>query len=352
MPPGKEVGVCRDASHWKGPFSLTNLVLLHKSNSKYNDQPERHYHFPNRSYLKAMKEAVGEGIVYFEPQGKGAATPGRHVYFAAARIDRIDPDPEDPNHSYARITDYFDFPELVHFRRLDGTHYESKLQQPDGSTNRGLRQRAVRRIDAADFYSIRDAGMKIPEHLQLSISPSFSDSHFSEVGFSEYSFSEFGFSDSESLDRSSFSRAVVPLSGNRKVRDPLFRAAVLRSYDSCCAFTDLKILNGGNRAEVDAAHIVPVGHNHQGNDSVRNGLALSKTMHWLFDRGILAVGDDYRIMESPGRLPDKIRPLFRPSGMIREPKIPGERPNPEYLRYHRQMFEGDYGEFRPLAVTQ
>ena len=299
-----------------------------------------------------MKEAVGEWIVYFEPQGKSAATPGRHVYFAAARIDDIDPDPEDPNHSYARIIDYFDFPELVRFRRLDGTHYESRLQQPDGSTNRGLRQRAVRRIDAADFYSIRDAGMKIPEHLQLSDSRSFSDSHFSDIGFSEHSFSEFGFSDSDLSDPSSFSRAVVPLSGNRKVRDPLFRAAVLRSYDSCCAFTDLKILNGGNRAEVDAAHIVPVGHNHQGNDSVRNGLALSKTMHWLFDRGILAVGDGYRIMESPGRLPDKIRPLFRPSGIIRVPKIPGEQPNPEYLRYHRQMFEDDYGEFIPLAVAQ
>lgn len=299
-----------------------------------------------------MKEAVGEWIVYFEPQGKSAAAPGRHVYFAAARIDRIDPDPADPGHSYARITDYLDFPELVHFRRLDGTHYESKLQQPDGSTNRGLRQRAVRRIDAADFYSIWHIGMNVPEHLQLSDAPRFSDPNFSETGFSESDFSEFGFSDSDLSDPSSFSRAIVPLSGNRKVRDPLFRAAVLRSYDSCCAFTDLKILNGGNRAEVDAAHIVPVGHNHQGNDSVRNGLALSKTVHWLFDRGILAVGDDYRIMESPGRLPDKIRPLFRPSGIIRVPKIPGERPNPEYLRYHRQMFEDDYGEFKLLVITQ
>lgn len=287
-----------------------------------------------------MKEAVGDWVVYFEPKGKSAATLGRHVYFAVARIDRIEPDPADPNHSYAGITDYFDFPEPVHFRRLDGTHYESKLQQPDGSMNRGLRQWAVRRIDPADFYSIWDTGRKIPEHLQLSDSPSFSEPHFSQIDFSE----------SDLPNLSSFSRTVVPLSGNRKVRDPLFRAAVLRSYDSRCAFTDLKILNGGNRAEVDAAHIVPVGHNHQGNDSVRNGLALSKTVHWLFDRGILAVGDDYRIMESPGRLPDKIRPLFRPNGIIRVPKIPGERPNPAYLRYHRRMFEDNYGEFRPLAI--
>ena len=304
---------------------MNNLVLLHKSSSKYNDQPERHYHFPNRPYLKAMKEAVGDWVVYFEPQGRSAATPGRHVYFAAARIDRIDPDPADPDRSYARITDYLDFPELVPLRRFDGTHYEGRLQQPDGSTNAGLRQRAVRRIDSADFHSIWDAGLRVPEHLVVSDLTGLSESP-------------------------PFYRTVVPHTGDRKVRDPLFRAAVLRTYDSCCAFTDLRILNGGNRAEVDAAHIVPVGHNHQGNDSVRNGLALSKTVHWLFDRGILAVGDDYRILESPGRLPDKIRPLFRPGGVIRVPKVPGERPNPEYLRYHRQMFESDYGEFKPLAV--
>ena len=306
---------------------MTNLVLLHKSSSKYNDQPEKHYHFPNRSYLKAMKEAVGEWVVYFEPQGNSATTPGRHVYFAAARIDHIDPDPADPDRSYARIVDYIDFPNWCRLGVWTARITKATYNKPDGATNAGLRQHAVRRIDTDDFHSIWDIGLRVPEDLVVSDLAGLSESI-------------------------SFYRTVVPHTGNRKVRDPLFRAAVLRTYDSCCAFTDLRILNGSNRAEVDAAHIVPVGHNHQGNDSVRNGLALSKTMHWLFDRGILAVGDDYRIMESPGRLPDKIKPLFRPSGIIRVPKIPGERPNPEYLRYHRQMFEDDYGRFEPLALTE
>jgi putative restriction endonuclease len=41
--------------------------------------------------------------------------------------------------------------------------------------------------------------------------------------------------------------------------------------------TGLRIFNGSGRAEVQAAHIRPVADN--GPDSVRNGLALSSTIH-------------------------------------------------------------------------
>ncbi|MBX9460355.1 MAG: HNH endonuclease [Brevundimonas sp.] len=69
---------------------------------------------------------------------------------------------------------------------------------------------------------------------------------------------------------------------NRKVRDTSFRRQVCRAYDDTCAITGLRIINGGGRSEVQAAHIWPV--EHGGPDTVRNGLALSGTVHWLFDR--------------------------------------------------------------------
>ena len=56
--------------------------------------------------------------------------------------------------------------------------------------------------------------------------------------------------------------------------------------------TGLKIINGGGRAEVQAAHIRPIAHH--GPDSIRNDPALSGTVHWMFDRGLLTVDDDYR----------------------------------------------------------
>lgn len=38
---------------------MVKLVLLHKANSIYEDEPDVVYDFP-RSYLKAVEEAVGD----------------------------------------------------------------------------------------------------------------------------------------------------------------------------------------------------------------------------------------------------------------------------------------------------
>jgi putative restriction endonuclease len=58
----------------------------------------------------------------------------------------------------------------------------------------------------------------------------------------------------------------------------------------------LKLINGGGRAEVEAAHIRPVGAN--GPDTVQNGLALSGTVHWMFDRGLISLSDELDILVS------------------------------------------------------
>ncbi len=59
-----------------------------------------------------------------------------------------------------------------------------------------------------------------------------------------------------------------------------------------------------------------------------SGLVFSRTDHWSFDRGILAVDEDYRILESPDRLPDRFNPLLRPDRTIglpdREPEWPAK----------------------------
>lgn len=59
---------------------------------------------------------------------------------------------------------------------------------------------------------------------------------------------------------------------SRIVRDRLFRRLILQAYDKRCAITGLKLINGGGRAEVAAAHIRPVEAN--GLDILSNGIAL------------------------------------------------------------------------------
>ena len=95
--------------------------------------------------------------------------------------------------------------------------------------------------------------------------------------------------------------------------------------------TGLKIINGGGRPEVQAGHIKPVADS--GPDSVSNGLALSGTIHWMFDRGLLSLDDDLTILMAADRVPDTVKRL--------PPGRPEFRPHRRFLHYHRELvFKG------------
>lgn len=68
----------------------------------------------------------------------------------------------------------------------------------------------------------------------------------------------------------------------RRQGQSTFRQALLRAYDSRCAFTGCRIPQ-----VLDAAHIVP--YQGQQTDHVQNGLLLRTDLHTLLDLGLLAV---------------------------------------------------------------
>ncbi len=144
-------------------------------------------------------------------------------------------------------------------------------------------------------------------------------------GFEEEQ-AEFGFE--ESRERISY---LV----SRISRDRVFRRIVLRAYDERCAISGLKLINGGGRAEVAAAHIQPVQAN--GPDIVSNGMALSGTAHWMFDRGLISLTDDLEVLVSrQANDPDGVRAFINRSGRATAPKRIFERPHPRFLRWHRE----------------
>ncbi|WP_246811713.1 HNH endonuclease [Ensifer sp. ENS11] len=97
--------------------------------------------------------------------------------------------------------------------------------------------------------------------------------------------------------------------------------------------------NSGGRSEAQAAHIRPVADG--GPDSVRNGLALSGTVHWIFDRGLISVDDDYGLLIASGGVPDTITRLINPERRLLVPSRPDERPHSRFLQYHREhVFKG------------
>jgi predicted restriction endonuclease len=122
---------------------------------------------------------------------------------------------------------------------------------------------------------------------------------------------------------------------SRIVRDRVFRRIVLRAYDARCAITSLKLINGSGRAEVEAAHIRPVEAN--GPDVVSNGLALSGTAHWMFDRGLISVADDHEILISR-HVNDTagVHAVINKTGRILTPSRAVDRPHPHFLRWHRE----------------
>jgi putative restriction endonuclease len=89
--------------------------------------------------------------------------------------------------------------------------------------------------------------------------------------------------------------------------------------------------------EVQAAHIWSVADG--GPDIVQNGLALSSTVHWLFDRHLISLTDDYRLLVSHNKVPAELRNLFeKQMDRIRLPKDQRLWPHPSYLKRHREAY--------------
>lgn len=124
------------------------------------------------------------------------------------------------------------------------------------------------------------------------------------------------------------------------MRDRVFRKIVLRSYGSRCAITGLKSINGSGRAEVEAAHIRPV--EADGPDIVSNGIALSGTAHWMFDRGLISLDDDLQILVSRHvNDAEGVAAMLNDSRRALLTRRDTDRPHPAFLSWHRQnCFEG------------
>ncbi|WP_422071959.1 HNH endonuclease [Tranquillimonas rosea] len=125
-----------------------------------------------------------------------------------------------------------------------------------------------------------------------------------------------------------FERPVLERLARRPYREVAFRRKVREAYGYRGAKSGLMLRNGGGRPEVQAAHVRPV--ESQRSDSVRNGLALSGTLHWMFDRGLISVAEDcVTILVSHNKVPGEVvGRLLAPDGRLVRPEDPRERTAP------------------------
>jgi putative restriction endonuclease len=293
---------------------MSFAVLVHRPDSIYDDRPDEQYQFP-RQYLSRVRAAVGDWIVYYEPT-KVKLTRG---YFAVARVADVVEDPTSPGMYLALIEPgtYLPFPIEVPFLLVGGRPAESGLLN-EAERLSGRAQAAVRSLSPADFNRIVTLGLDDAEFVLPRTTSLQAD-----------------FDDKDEQAPFEIERERAELLISRPIRDRVFRTIVLRAYDQRCGITGFKFINGGGRAEVDAAHIRPV--EAGGPDTPQNGIALSGTAHWMFDRGLIGIADDYTIMISR-QINDRdgAQALINPSGKLIAPTNPDLRPHSRYLSWHRE----------------
>jgi predicted restriction endonuclease len=118
-----------------------------------------------------------------------------------------------------------------------------------------------------------------------------------------------------------------------RIHQAFFRDAVLSSYEQACCVTDLRITD-----VLVASHIVPWKVSEQFRADPRNGLCLSATFDRLFDRGLLSISNDYRIVISQSlrskgdKCIEELIGVYHGSPMIRPHRF---LPDQAHLEWHR-----------------
>ncbi len=127
-------------------------------------------------------------------------------------------------------------------------------------------------------------------------------------------------------------------------REQTFKKIILEQYDHTCSVTGIKF-KYHNIVEAQAAHIISKSKN--GSDDPRNGLALSSTAHWAFDKGIFTISDQYEIIVNPKAKSASLSkfPILEKEGQ--QIDLPGDQkfyPHQESLKWHREEVFSKFGD--------
>jgi putative restriction endonuclease len=91
-------------------------------------------------------------------------------------------------------------------------------------------------------------------------------------------------------------RSIIETPIRKKARNAAFRKTLLEAYGPRCMGSGELIDTPNGLVNLDAAHIIPV--EAGGSDDVRNGLLLSKDLHWAFDKGLFSITAEYKVIIS------------------------------------------------------
>lgn len=126
-------------------------------------------------------------------------------------------------------------------------------------------------------------------------------------------------------------------------REARFRLTVIPAYDYTCALTRYRLVTVSSGSIVDAAHIHRFADSR--NNDPRNGIALCKNAHWLFDLGLWTITDDYRVRVASTKFSESGADALLLKSIegrrVHLPSNPQLSPDPVHLAWHRNnRFQG------------
>ncbi|MFJ8442314.1 phosphorothioated DNA-binding restriction endonuclease [Kitasatospora griseola] len=129
----------------------------------------------------------------------------------------------------------------------------------------------------------------------------------------------------------------------RRGRDRRMRELILTAYEFQCAFCGYDGMLGSTSVGLEAAHVR--WWSHDGPDEVENGLCLCSLHHKLFDKGVLGLGDDHRILVSQRFVGRSEASRQHVLALVGRPVLGPQTGNPPVARQHRewharQVFRG------------
>jgi putative restriction endonuclease len=80
------------------------------------------------------------------------------------------------------------------------------------------------------------------------------------------------------------------------LRGSLFKREIPKIYNNTCCISGMKINAITSISMIDACHIIPFSESYD--DTVTNGIALCPNLHRAFDRGLIAINENFKVIVS------------------------------------------------------
>jgi putative restriction endonuclease len=80
------------------------------------------------------------------------------------------------------------------------------------------------------------------------------------------------------------------------LRGSLFKREIPKIYNNACCISGMRIDATISISMIDACHIVPFSESYD--DTITNGITLCPNLHRAFDRGLIAIDEDYKVVVS------------------------------------------------------